>query len=73
MNLIDRHRAVDDRGRRSALTVFLRASRCSPQSLRFGGTISSMLLPRIAIGMIGSGFIAEILPKELIPALARPG
>ena len=31
------------------------------------------LLPRIAIGMIGSGFIAEILPQHLIPSWLGPG
>jgi len=36
-------------------------------SLRFAGREFLALLPRIAIGMIGSGFIAEILPQELIP------
>src|ERR1035437_10494501 len=31
------------------------------------------LLPRIAIGVVGSGYIAEVLPKALIAPLARPG
>ncbi len=31
-----------------------------------------MLLPRIGIGVIGSGFIAEVLPKELIGAWLGP-
>ena len=30
------------------------------------------LLPRIAIGMIGSGFIAEIMPQQLIPTWLGP-
>ena len=36
-------------------------------SLRFAAREFLMLLPRIAIGMIGSGFIAEILPRHLMP------
>jgi hypothetical protein len=32
-----------------------------------------ILLPRIAIGMIGSGFIAEILPSQTIPSWFGPG
>lgn len=38
------------------------------ETLRFGVHDFLALLPRIAIGMIGSGFIAEILPSRLIPA-----
>ena len=37
-------------------------------SLRFAAREFLALLPRIAIGMIGSGFIAEILPSHLIPS-----
>ena len=37
------------------------------ESLRFGARDFLTLLPRIAIGMIGSGFIAEMLPQQLIP------
>ena len=50
-----------------ALTVFLRRRPELVPSLRFGALDFLMLLPRIAIGMIGSGFIAEILPQQLIP------
>lgn len=51
-----------------ALAVFLRRRPMFAQSVRFGAHDFLMLLPRIAIGMIGSGFIAEILPQSLIPA-----
>ena len=46
------------------------AARSQPMfldSLRFA------LLPRIALGMIGSGFIAEILPQEMMLAWFGPG
>ena len=49
------------------------ASRCSPNSLRLAARDFLALLPRIAIGMIGSGFIAEMLPQQLIPVVARAG
>jgi uncharacterized membrane protein YraQ (UPF0718 family) len=39
---------------------------------RDGVTEFIMLLPRIGIGVIGSGFIAEVLPKELIGAWLGP-
>jgi hypothetical protein len=42
------------------------------QSLRYGAQDFLTLLPRIAIGMIGSGFIAEILPSQLIPGWLGP-
>jgi hypothetical protein len=55
------------------LTLFLRDQPMFSDALRFGRREFFALLPRIAIGMIGSGFIAEILPKELIPTLLGPG
>jgi hypothetical protein len=51
-----------------ALAVFRRRRPMFAETLRFGAGDFLMLLPRIAIGMIGSGFIAEILPRHLIPA-----
>jgi uncharacterized membrane protein YraQ (UPF0718 family) len=54
------------------LTLFLRNQPMFADSLRFAGREFLALLPRIAIGMIGSGFIAEILPKELIPSWLGP-
>lgn len=50
-----------------ALTVFLRRRPEFAETLRFGTRDFLGLLPRICIGMIGSGFIAEILPSRLIP------
>jgi len=50
------------------LTLFARTPSLFPDSLRLAGREFLMLLPRIAIGMIGSGFIAELLPSKLIPA-----
>ena len=50
------------------LTLFLRTPSLFPDSLRLAAREFLMLLPRIAIGMIGSGFIAELLPSALIPA-----
>jgi hypothetical protein len=43
------------------------------ESLRFAGREFMTLLPRIAIGMIGSGFIAEILPQDMMLAWFGPG
>lgn len=50
-----------------ALMVFLRRRPLFSETLRFGLRDFVALLPRIGIGMIGSGFIAEILPSRLIP------
>jgi len=52
--------------------LFLRDQPMFADSLRFARREFFALLPRIAIGMIGSGFIAEILPKELIPSWLGP-
>jgi hypothetical protein len=54
------------------LTLFLRDQPMFADSLRFARREFVALLPRIAIGMLGAGFIAEILPKELIPSLLGP-
>ena len=54
------------------LTLFLRSQPMFADSLRLAGREFLALLPRIAIGMIGAGFIAEILPKELIPSWLGP-
>jgi len=53
-------------------SLFLRDQPMFADSLRFARREFFALLPRIAIGMIGSGFIAEMLPKELIPSLLGP-
>ena len=53
-------------------TLFLRDQPMFSDSLRFARREFFALLPRIAIGMIGSGFIAEMLPSELIPSLLGP-
>jgi len=51
-----------------AIAVFVRRRPEFAETLRFGGHDFLALLPRIAVGMIGSGFIAEILPSKLIPS-----
>ncbi|MBN8919999.1 MAG: hypothetical protein J0H62_04750, partial [Rhizobiales bacterium] len=39
-----------------------------------GGTVDFMrLLPRLVIGVIGSGFIAEVMPQALIAQWLGPG
>jgi len=53
-------------------TLFLRDQPMFSDALRFARREFFALLPRIAIGMIGSGFIAETLPSELIPSLLGP-
>ena len=55
------------------LTLFLRDQPMFADSLRFARREFFALLPRIAIGMIGSGFIAELLPQHLIPSWLGPG
>jgi len=51
-----------------AIIVFARRRAMFGETAVFGARDFLGLLPRIAIGMIGSGFIAEILPSKLIPA-----
>ena len=48
--------------------LILRSNSLFIDSLRLAWREFLMLLPRIAIGMVGSGFIAELLPSKLIPA-----
>jgi len=55
------------------IVVMIRRQPMLGQSLRSGARDFLTLLPRIAIGMIGSGFIAEILPQQLVPAWLGPG
>ena len=55
------------------LALAVRSYSMFADSLRFAAREFLMLLPRIAIGMIGSGFIAEILPRHLMPAWFGPG
>ena len=43
------------------------------EALRYGARDFLTLLPRIAIGMIGSGFIAELLPQHLVLSWLGPG
>ena len=50
------------------VTLFLRDQPMFADSLRFARREFFALLPRIAIGMLGAGFIAELLPSQLIPA-----
>lgn len=54
------------------LAVMMRSRPLFKQSLRFGAQDFLALLPRIALGMIGSGFIAEMLPSQLIPSSLGP-
>ena len=55
------------------LAVVMRRRPLFGQALRYGARDFITLLPRIAIGMIGSGFIAELLPQHLIPSWLGPG
>ncbi|MEA2875401.1 MAG: hypothetical protein QOF14_597 [Hyphomicrobiales bacterium] len=48
--------------------LILRSNSLFIDSLRLAWREFLMLLPRIAIGMVGSGFIAELLPSALIPS-----
>jgi hypothetical protein len=55
-----------------AVAVIIRRQPMFAQSLRHGAHDFLTILPRIAIGMIGSGFIAEMLPSQLIPSWLGP-
>jgi hypothetical protein len=55
------------------LAVVIRRQPMFAESLRNGARDFLTLLPRIAIGMVGSGFIAELLPQHLIPSWLGPG
>ena len=50
------------------LMLAVRSHSAFSDSLRFAARDFLALLPRIAIGLIGSGFIAEMLPQHLIPS-----
>jgi uncharacterized membrane protein YraQ (UPF0718 family) len=49
-----------------ALTAALRSRPLLMQSLRAGFTDFLRLLPRLLVGVVGSGFIAELLPRDLM-------
>ena len=55
------------------IMLVVRSRSVFSDSLRFAARDFLALLPRIAIGMIGSGFIAELLPQHLIPSWLGPG
>ena len=55
------------------VTVVMRRRPVLGEALRYGGRDFLALLPRIAIGMIGAGFIAELLPQHLMPSWLGPG
>jgi hypothetical protein len=60
----------------AAVLGLMLAARSQPlflDSLRFAMREFMALLPRIALGMVGSGFIAEILPQEWMLAWFGPG
>jgi hypothetical protein len=54
------------------VAVIVRRQPMFAEALRNGAHDFLTILPRIAIGMIGSGFIAEILPSQLIPSWLGP-
>ena len=54
------------------IAVIIRRQPMFGESLRNGAHDFLTILPRIAIGMIGSGFIAEMLPSQLIPSWLGP-
>jgi hypothetical protein len=50
-----------------------RAGGLLPASLKAGGLDFLYLLPRLAIGVIGSGFLAALLPEEMVRSWLGPG
>jgi hypothetical protein len=54
------------------LTVFVRRRPEFAETLRFGGHDFLALLPRIGIGVVGSGFVAEALPNAWIAPWLGP-
>jgi len=56
-----------------ALMLVSRSQALFLESVIFAGREFLTLLPRIAIGMIGSGFIADILPQDVMLAWFGPG
>ena len=56
-----------------ALFAAMRGRVLLNDGLRDGALEFILLLPRIGIGVVGSGFVAEVLPKALIAPVARPG
>jgi uncharacterized membrane protein YraQ (UPF0718 family) len=55
-----------------ALVATMRGRVLLDQGLRNGGIEFLRLLPRIAIGVVGSGFIAEVLPNALVAQWIGP-
>ena len=55
-----------------AFVAVLRGRVLLTDGLREGAVEFIKLLPRIAIGVVGSGFIAEVLPKSLIAPWLGP-
>ena len=55
-----------------ALFVAMRGRVLLHDGMRDGVTEFILLLPRIGIGVIGSGFVADVLPKDLIGAWLGP-
>jgi hypothetical protein len=55
------------------LTLASRSQSLFLDSLRFAMREFMALLPRIALGMIGSGFIAEIIPQQWMLGWFGPG
>lgn len=54
--------------------IALRRSRVLFRSALKGGGVDFLrLLPRLTIGVIGSGYIAEVMPQELIARWLGPG
>ena len=56
-----------------ALTAALRSRTLLMRCLRDGLLEFVRLLPRLLVGVVGSGFIAEILPRDLMAQWLGPG
>jgi len=56
-----------------ALIAAMRGRTLLHQGLRSGLTDFFYLLPRLTIGVVGAGYLAEVLPQELVAAWLGPG
>ena len=65
-DLLRRRPALGDRARRSALIAASRSRALFRDSIREGAVDCMRLIPRIMLGVIGSGYIAALLPQEVV-------
>ena len=55
-----------------ALTAAVRSKALCREGLREGGRDFVVLIPRVLVGVVGSGYIAAVIPQEIITAWIGP-